>query len=65
VLETAIGRLPHGQRIVFIMRHYEGFSSVRRLRSVLPRTVKRRTRPRIGCERSNARTSRWVDGRQE
>lgn len=24
VLETAIGRLPHGQRIVFIMRHYEG-----------------------------------------
>ena len=24
VLETAIGRLPHGQRIVFVMRHYEG-----------------------------------------
>ena len=24
MLETAIGRLPHGQRIVFIMRHYEG-----------------------------------------
>jgi RNA polymerase sigma-70 factor, ECF subfamily len=24
VLETAIGRLPQGQRIVFIMRHYEG-----------------------------------------
>jgi RNA polymerase sigma-70 factor (ECF subfamily) len=24
VLETAIGRLPHGQRIVFTMRHYEG-----------------------------------------
>jgi RNA polymerase sigma-70 factor, ECF subfamily len=24
VLEAAIGRLPHGQRIVFIMRHYEG-----------------------------------------
>jgi RNA polymerase sigma-70 factor (ECF subfamily) len=24
VLEAAIGRLPHGQRIVFVMRHYEG-----------------------------------------
>jgi RNA polymerase sigma-70 factor (ECF subfamily) len=24
VLEAAIGRLPQGQRIVFIMRHYEG-----------------------------------------
>ena len=24
VLEAAIGRLPHGQRLVFVMRHYEG-----------------------------------------
>ena len=24
VLESAIGRLPQGQRIVFVMRHYEG-----------------------------------------
>ena len=24
VLETAVGKLPHGQRIVFIMRHHEG-----------------------------------------
>ena len=24
VLETAIGRLPHGQRIVFVMRHHQG-----------------------------------------
>lgn len=24
VLETQIGRLPHGQRIVFIMRHHQG-----------------------------------------
>jgi RNA polymerase sigma-70 factor, ECF subfamily len=24
VLEAAVGRLPHGQRIVFVMRHYEG-----------------------------------------
>ncbi|MEO7274604.1 MAG: RNA polymerase sigma factor [Vicinamibacterales bacterium] len=24
VLEAAIGRLPHGQRVVFVMRHHEG-----------------------------------------
>ena len=28
VLEAAIGRLPQGQRIVFIMRHYEGLKLV-------------------------------------
>src|SRR4051812_43786398 len=28
VLEAAIGRLPHGQRIVFVMRHHEGLKLV-------------------------------------
>jgi len=28
VLDAAIGRLPHGQRIVFVMRHHEGLKLV-------------------------------------